>query len=228
MRLHTETRINLLPWRDWRRAWRRKATVGALLGAALAGTMLVVLLGLRLEGRIAIQESRNRHFEQELAALDSRIEEARGWRVRSAQAAALIALIRELRDIGSATVRVLDALATTLTEGVHYRRIARRGPMLDVVGVAGSNGRIAGLMRNLDGSAWFASANLKRLREESDGVAGAAVFEMTFLQVQAVEPVIQAMGDRSGSGRTAEIAQPGGMDAFQQSPMAPDSAGGEY
>ena len=60
-----------------------------------------------------------------------------------------------------------------------------------VEGRAASNRLVSALMRNLESSAQFASAHLKRLREDPHGEAygpEASTFEMTFLQVLPVSP----------------------------------------
>ena len=214
--LGAETRINLLPWRDWRQARRGKATVAVLLGAALAGMALVLAISLWLQRQIELQENRIHLLEQELAALDQRMEAARDLRAQAKLAAARVALIRELRDLGAGTVRVFDALANTLAEGIQYRRIERRGRMLDVAGVAESSSQIVELMRNLEGSAWFASANLRHLREEPERDAhriNGSTFAMTVLQAVPVELAADGPAAASNPGQTAGVSEAVGAGA---------------
>ena len=58
--------------------------------------------------------------------------------------------------------------------------------VLTVEGAAESNNRISSLMRNLDGSDWFADPNLKSIKEDdksSDYSGQASNFNLTFMQV---------------------------------------------
>ncbi len=219
----TATRINLLPWRDRARARRGKATVAGLLAAMALGIALVAMVGLWLERRIDARENQNRLLEQELATLGQRLAGARDLREQAERAAAHVALIRELRQLGLGTVRVLDALAQTLVEGIHYRRIERRGAMLDIAGIAESNAQIAGLMRNFDDSAWLASANLRRLREASeraaDGPVGSA-FEMTVLQLPPVIVGGDPGTEQAGSVQSVQNTPADGAGTTQQTPLA--------
>ena len=231
MRPIVQTRINLLPWREWERARRGGTAVVALLGALLAGLIVMAAAGLWLERRIDAQEQRNQLLEQQIAALGNRIDAARGAREQFDRSASHIALIRELRRIAAGSAGVLDALADTLVEGIHYRRIERRGATLDVSGVAASSRHIARLMRNLESSAWFVSANLKHLREESPSIANgpsASVFEMTFPQVPPTELDANMMRDPPVADQTAGGAQAGASHTFQAGATTAGGAGGAW
>ena len=64
------------------------------------------------------------------------------------------------------------------------------GSSLTVSGVAESNNRISTLMRNLDGSDWFAQPNLKGIKEApSNSVYGqqASTFDLSFIQTNPNE-----------------------------------------
>ena len=189
MRVSARSAINLLPWRDLERARGSRAMVGALAAAILAGVFVMAAAGWSLEQRIEAQERRNRLLEQETAVLGRRVEEARSWRAQHEQLLARMKVIRRLRNSRPDTVRVFDALVNTQVQGVHYARVERRGQLMEVEGRAASNRLVSALMRNLESSAQFASAHLKRLREDPHGHAygpEASTFEMTFLQVLPV------------------------------------------
>ena len=63
--------------------------------------------------------------------------------------------------------------------------LKKQGTTLTVGGVAESNNRISSLMRNLDKSDWFASPNLKTIKEDPQNVnygPQASTFNLTFVQ----------------------------------------------
>ena len=198
MRVTAGSTINLLPWRDLERARRTRAMVGAMVGAVLAGVLVVTAVGWYLQRCVEVQERRNLLLERETAALESRVEEAQGWRTRQEQLLRRIGVVERLRNSRPGTVRVFDALVNTLVEGAHYGRIERRGQFLEVEGLAASNRLVSALMRNLESSSQFTAAQLKRLYEDPRGDAygsQGSSFEMTLLQVL---PVAQHAADGQG------------------------------
>ena len=194
--------INLLPWREFERARRARAMAGAMAGAVLAGVLLVVASGWYFEGRIEAQERSNRLLEREAAVLERRIGEARAWQARKRELLERMDTIARLDNSRPGTARVFDALAGTLVDGIHYRRVERRGQSMEVEGFAASNGLVSELMRNLERSPQFTSARLRRLRKDPAGDAygpQGSVFEMTVQQA----PVTPDPGNgqaASGSG----------------------------
>jgi len=190
MRLIARSTINLLPWREVERARRARVAIGVLSGAAFTGILTVMGGGLLLEQSIEVQEHRNRFIEREISALERRVDAAEAWRAERHALRQRVEFMAQLRDSRRETVRVFDALVETLVEGVHYSRIERRGQWLDTRGFAESPRLVSALMRKLDGSPVFASAEFKRLRDVapeagSGSLAGAqgSTFEMKFLQV---------------------------------------------
>ena len=183
--------INLLPWRELRRVRGIRVMAAALTGALLAAALLLWTATWSLEQRIGAQERRNHLLERENAVLDERIGEARRLQARREQLLERMAVVRSLGNSRLETVRVFDALADTLVEGVHYGRVERHGATFTVQGFAASNRLVSALMRNLENSAQFTTAQLKHLREDPQGAAygpEASTFVMTFLLVQPAAP----------------------------------------
>ncbi len=200
MRVRSPYRINLLPWRELEQVRRNRLLLAALAGAIAAAVVVVSTASWSFERRLAAQQQRNRLLEQETALLEGRIARLRGLREQREQLLARVAVIDKLQNDRSVIVRVFDELVNTLAGGMHYRLVEMRGRSLAVRGVAESNERISALMRNLDGSDWFASPKLKRVREDPGNHeygAGASTFEMSFMQVHP-EP---ADRPRAGGGR---------------------------
>lgn len=178
-------RINLLPWREWERERKRKEFLGNLAGVLVAAVALVLLFGWYLDGRIENQEGRNAFLEKEIAVLDEKIAEIQALQRKREELLARMRVIQELQGNRPVIVRVFDELVRTLAKGVHFRELKMQGTTLTVAGVAESNNRISSLMRNLDNSDWFASPNLKTIKEDpenSDYGSQASTFNLTFVQ----------------------------------------------
>ena len=100
-------------------------------------------------------------------------------------------VINELQGNRPVIVRVFDEMVQTLAKGVHYKKLIMAANMLTVEGVAESNNRISALMRNLDGSEWFAQPNLKGIKEDpenSDYGEQASTFDLSFIQTNPNKP----------------------------------------
>jgi type IV pilus assembly protein PilN len=184
-------RINLLPWREWERERRQKEFLGNLAGVLVLAGMLVFAGGWFLDKSVENQEARNNFLQTEINALDAQIAEIRDLQRKRAELLARMQVIQELQGNRPIIVRVFDEMVHTLAKGVHFRKLKMAGANLSVQGTAESNNRISALMRNLDGSDWFAQPNLKSIKEDplnSNYGAQASTFDLTFVQVNPQKP----------------------------------------
>jgi type IV pilus assembly protein PilN len=178
-------RINLLPWREWERERKKKEFFTNLGVVLLAGVLLVLAAGWYLDGRIETQQARNKFLEDEIAVLDEKIAEIQNLQKTRDELLARMRVIQELQGNRPVIVRVFDEMVRTLATGVHFNSLKMQGTQFTVDGVAESNNRISSLMRNLDGSDWFASPNLKSIKEDPQNAnygAQASTFNLTFVQ----------------------------------------------
>lgn len=179
-------RINLLPWREWERERRKKeflVNTGAVLVLALG---IVFAAGAYLDANVERQNDRNHFLESEIAVLDKKIAEISDLKKKRDELLARMKVIQELQGNRPVIVRVFDELVRTLPKGAHFRKLKMENTVLTVEGAAESNNRISSLMRNLDGSDWFADPNLKSIKEDdksSDYSGQASNFNLTFMQV---------------------------------------------
>lgn len=183
-------RINLLPWREWERERKRKEFLGNLAGVLIGAVALVLLAGWHLDGRIDNQIARNQYLEQQISELDRKIAEIENLQKTRNELLARMRVIQELQGNRPVIVRVFDETVRTLAKGVHFVNLEMKANRLTVNGVAESNNRISSLMRNLDNSDWFASPNLKTIKEDPKNVeygAQASTFNLTFVQTNPKE-----------------------------------------
>ena len=182
--------VNLLPWRQRRRARRKRVFVGGLVASFAAAVIVVALMAVYLAGLVHHQQQRNDYLAAHIAELDERIVEVDALRRQRQEILARNDVLRHLWQARSVTVGILDELARTLAPGVHYTALSRSGDGISVRGEAESNDRIAELMRNLRDSPWFGAPNLKRIGGEASDAYGehTAAFELTF----HVEPAVLA------------------------------------
>ncbi|WP_323773443.1 PilN domain-containing protein [Alcanivorax sp.] len=163
------TTINLLPWREERRKQRQQEFVMMLVLAAIVGGGIFWMWKGYVDQQITDQRARNSHIQTRSAELDEKIKEIKELRSRRDELVARMEVIQNLQGNRPTIVYVFDELVKTLPDGVFYNEIKRVGDLYTVDGVAESNNRISRLMRNLDESSWFQSANLQNVTALEDG-----------------------------------------------------------
>lgn len=178
-------RINLRAWRAELRAERQKQFLSALIFIVLVAGGLVFYWKYVVESQIAHQEARNAYLKSSMEELDKKIKEIEELKTKKQQLLDRMKVIQDLQGTRPVIVRVFDELVRTLPDGLYYESLTRKGSDLSIVGVAESNNRISGLMRNLDQSEWFANPNLKDVSAVK-GKEAANKFDMTLKQVTPV------------------------------------------
>jgi len=139
-----------------------------------------------LDRSIETQNGRNAYVQGHIDDLDKQIAEIRELQKKKAELLARMRVIQQLQGNRPVIVRVFDEVVRTLSKGVHFRELTMAANSLAVKGTAESNNRISSLMRNLDQSEWFATPNLKSIKEDpqnSDYGEQASTFDLTFVQI---------------------------------------------
>lgn len=162
------TTINLLPWREERRKRQQQEFIVLLMAAAVLGGLLFFVWKGVVDQQIADQRARNSHIQTKSAALDEKIDEIRELKSRRDELVSRMEVIQSLQGNRPTIVYVFDQLVRTLPDGVFYTKIERKGDTYTINGIAESNNRISGLMRNFDESPWFKEANLQKVTALDD------------------------------------------------------------
>jgi len=174
-------RINLRPWREEARAKRQKEFLGMLaLTAILAGATFFAWTT-HVGSMITEQNARNAYIKKSMEVLDKKTKEIAELKDRRDKLLARMQVIQDLQGKRPVIVRVFDELVKTLPEGLYYTGLGMKGNGLSINGMSESNNRISSLMRNLEGSEWFASPNLKDVKAAK--IEGQSAFNMAVSQV---------------------------------------------
>jgi type IV pilus assembly protein PilN len=167
-------RINLLPWRNELREQRRNQFFVALGGAAVGAGLVVLLANITFSNIIGFQEDRNRILQNEIDALNIRIEEILSLEDQKEGLLARMEIIEQLQRSRPGIVHVFEELVTTLPDGVYLNSVKQNAQRIEIIGAAESNTRVSALMRNIDGSDWLSKPDLevvevKAARSGADG-----------------------------------------------------------
>lgn len=156
--------INLLPWREERRAERKKEFLVILAMVVTLGVSLVILGDRYVNNQIDNQKARNQYLTDNIKVLNQKVAEIQELQRRRNQLLDRMRVIQELQGNRPVIVRVLDQLVHTVPDGVFYSSLQSRSGDISITGVAESNNRVSSLMRRLDASDWLQQPNLDSVR----------------------------------------------------------------
>ena len=178
------SKINLLPWRE---AKRKELQTQFLIALMIVAAMAVAVWGaghfyhVQL---IDVQNNRIALVEQNIKAVDKKIEEIKQLEREKERLLSRMRAIEQLQGNRPVIVHLFDELVTSLPDGVTVSSITQKGTNITINGLAQSNARVSSFMRKLEGSKWLANPNLKVIREsKAAGDKPANSFTLTFSQV---------------------------------------------
>jgi type IV pilus assembly protein PilN len=187
-------RINLLPHRELARAARRRQ-FNVLLGIFVAIGVVVVILGHTvIAARQSAQEARNAFLEQEIVRLDSQIGEIKKIREQTQALLERKQVVETLQSNRTEVVHLFDQMIRLLPDGLYLRSFKQAGDVVTITGYTQSSARVSTLMRNLDESPWFESANLVEIKAATVNNLRANEFTLTVKQTRQ-----QAEEDQKGA-----------------------------
>lgn len=172
--------INLLPWREERRAELKQEFLVTLGGVVVLGVALLVLVNMYFEGEISNQRERNNYLQGHIKELETQVQEISKLEQKKTELLDRMKVIQELQGNRPVIVRVFDEMVRSLPDGVFYQKLTRNNVKIKVSGIAESNNRVSSLMRNLDGSDWFANPNLTGVKAMPEFGEQASEFDMSF------------------------------------------------
>ena len=157
-------RINLRPWREERRTAKQRDFLMVLAGFAIVALLFVFLNDRLVSGDIVDQQARNSYLTGEIVLLERKIQEIDKLKEKRDQLIERMRVIQDLQGNRPVIVHMFDEIVRSLPDGIHYKRLTRKGDNVSIQGRAESNNRISSLMRRLDGSEWFTDPNLTAVK----------------------------------------------------------------
>ncbi len=177
-------RINLLPHRELKRAARRRQ-FNILLGIAVAAGVVTVVLGHSLiAARQSGQEARNAYLEQEIVKLDAQIGEIKKIREQTQALLERKQVVETLQSNRTEVVHLFDQMIRLLPDGLYLKSFKQAGNTINLSGYTQSSARVSTLMRNLEDSPWFESANLIEIKSATVNNLRANEFVLSIKQTR--------------------------------------------
>ncbi|ABO89242.1 MULTISPECIES: PilN family type IV pilus biogenesis protein TapN [Aeromonas] len=173
--------INLLPWRE-ARALRQKKQFGVMLGIFLAITAsLGFAADWLVKQQISHQQQRNQRLLQEMTILDAQLGEIRLLKERRKELIDRMQLIEQLQMRRNLPVRLFNQLPSLVPNGVYLNTLALQSNRIDVNGKTEAYGRVASMMRRIDGSGWLSQSQISTIFAADVAPVSLSQFSMMFL-----------------------------------------------
>lgn len=180
--------INLLPWREGRRAEHKKNYLTLLTVLALSAIGLMFVAGTVLEKMTDNQNYRNSFIEQQTSLLDQQIEKIKNIKKDKEAIEQRMALIEQLESSRNAVPIVLDELVRLVPHGLSFSSFSRQGNLIEILGVSESNNRLADFMRQLQESTVFSSGELSSIKADTSALEAVSDFKLNFTINPSVAP----------------------------------------
>jgi type IV pilus assembly protein PilN len=172
------TRINLLPWREARRAQRQRKLIGMLVAAALLAVGAVFLAHTEINSRIAFQNERNDYLRGEIARLKKAAEELQALQQTRNRLVERLNVIQTLQTSRPIRVRMLDELVRLVPPELFLNTFKTTGNQVTLNGTARDDLVISGFMRDLRSSPLFGEPVLQVIETRNINNVPARVFEL--------------------------------------------------
>lgn len=189
--------INLLPWRESRRAEQKKNYLTAL--AIIAVICFALTLGVAniVEQLTSNQNIRNQFVDQQIVLLDKQIEQIKNIKKDKQAIEQRMALIEQLEASRNAVPIVLNELVRLVPPGLSFRSFSRQGNRIEILGVSESNNRLADFMRQLENSTVFSGGKLSSIVADTSALEAVSDFKLTFTINPSVAPDFSATTEAS-------------------------------
>jgi len=189
------TRINLLPWREARRAQRQRELIGMLVAAALVGIGIVFGVYTEIAHRIQYQQERNNYLRDEIAQLKKAAEEIQELQKVKSRLVDRLNVVQKLQTVRPGMVRMLDELARLVPQDIYITSFKAATNQVTLSGVARSDNIISEFMRDLKNSPshLFGEPTLQVIETRSVNNVQARVFDLT---------IPLKLGGSAGDGQT--------------------------
>lgn len=199
-------KINLLPWREVYRKEKKEQFLIAVGGLFALSALIAYLWIVSVESSIDNQNSRNKLLETEIAVLEKQVQEINELKKKRDDLLVRIKIIQDLEGTRPLIVRYFDDFARAIPDGLYITAVTRIDDVVTIEGVGESYNRVASLMRNLDVSDWFASANLTSIIDVSkDEGEQASAFKIT---VRTSVPGDENLAADGGAEKAAAVTAP--------------------
>lgn len=162
------TEINLLPWREAKREQEKKDFLTLLLGAALLGVGIVMLVNYYVNDLVSLQTARNQKLQDEINIFNKQIIEIKQLKTIRTSLISRMKIVQGLQARRTLTVHLFDELIKITPDGIYLTQVKREGDKVTVQGYSESNTNVSILMRNIEKSFWIQEPLLTEIKKNKE------------------------------------------------------------
>ncbi|GAA4999996.1 PilN domain-containing protein [Acinetobacter puyangensis] len=151
-------KINLLPWREERRAQRRKEFIAVSTGVVILGIILSALIWMSYNHQLDEQNAANESIVRENQKLNQQLKALDGLQVRRDEIVERMKLIQDLQGVRPVIVHIFDEISKLTPQNMYLTGFSRQGDKFSISGKALDPNVVSDFLRNLGGSPWFRNA----------------------------------------------------------------------
>lgn len=153
-------KINLLPWREERRALQKREFLNFMAAGVLLTLLIFIAVHLYIAGLQEYQQQRNKFLQDEIALVDTKIVEIKSIEEKKSKLLTKIELIQKLQESRPEIVHLFDELPRVTPDGVFLSKFTQVATNLTFEGKSQSNARVSAFMRAIEASQWLQAPSL--------------------------------------------------------------------
>lgn len=157
--------INLLPWREIKRAQRKKEFIVALVGALITAVSIILLLNYYVNDLIEIQSRRNQRLQKEIALFKRKIQKIRQLKEAKDKLIAQLGTIQNLQATQILTVHLFDELIKVIPNDIYLTQAKRIEDSVILSGFSKSNSGVSLLMHSIEKHPWLHDPKLNEIKK---------------------------------------------------------------
>lgn len=179
-------KINLLPWRQERRAEQQKQLLSITGLSVVLVALVIVAVHLEISRQISSQNKRNSFIRTEISEVQKQLTEIGTLGKSKRQLLDRMKIIQQLQQNRPEIVHLFDEVARQIPEGVFLTGLTQTDKQLKIEGMAQSNARVSDFMRNIAASEWLGNPKLDVIEADKSakGVEGNRKFVLHAMQAR--------------------------------------------
>ena len=179
--------INLLPWRQERRAEQQRQLLTITGLSVVLVALVTVAIHLEITRQVGSQNKRNQYIQSEIKKVETQLTEIHSLEKDKQQLLDRMKIIQRLQQNRPEVVHLFDEVARQIPEGVYLRGFTQTGKQLKLEGIAQSNARVSAFMRNIAASGWMTDPKLDVIQADQKNKDGERVFILHAMQASNVQ-----------------------------------------
>ncbi len=152
--------VNLLPWREAKRAEHKQRFVQLLILGVLVGVGIQWAVGMYFAKEQEAQQARLSYLNSYIAELDKQIDSLKIAEQEHESIMTRLEVVEGLQQGRNKTTEFMNLMPQLIPEGVYVDKIKMGGTELEIGGISDSTARLATMLDNLERSPYLSEVEM--------------------------------------------------------------------